>query len=237
MKKGKVVLKGCVPCLIAIALMYGVTLVAVSLFQVACSLKGMSMEEYGNLDAGIWNQLGLVATGCVHLTYIVVFYKWFQKRKLEVAAREKGKRLTVADCMGLIGLGVVLQFVVSALLQWILPLFPKVNESYQELFQSLVPGNSLLAFIITGFLAPVGEELIFRGVTISLMKDSLPFVWVNVVQAFLFGFYHMNLVQFLYAFAIGMVLGLVYKRYRNIKACILVHGTVNLLANIISFIG
>lgn len=237
MEKGKVALKGCVPFLVAIAMMYGITLVVVCVFQMACSLGGMSSAEYHDFYAGISNQLSLVVMACVHLAYIILFYKWFQKRNTYPITGESKKRLGVADFFFLIGLGVALQFMVSALLQWILPFFPELNEAYEELYQSLVPGNNLLAFIITGFLAPVGEELIFRGVTISLMEESLPFVWVNLIQAFLFGFYHMNLVQFLYAFAIGIVFGLVYKKYRNIKACIWVHGTINLLANIISFIG
>ena len=160
----------------------------------------------------------------------------FCKRKVYSIVDANEKCLKGQDIFLLIVLGIIQQLVVSVLLGYFLPLFPEINKAYQELYQSLLPGNNILALVVTGLLAPVGEEFIFRGVTISLLEEGLDFWMVNIVQAFLFGVYHMNLVQFIYAFAIGMILGLVYKKYRNIKACILVHATINLLANVISFI-
>ena len=235
MEKVKAIMRGCMPCVVAVGIMYGVTLVAICLFQLSFLLLG----ENGNKipDESVLNDVGIWATGCVHFIYILVFYMWFCKTKVNSFVEMEGKRLTKQDLCGLIVLGVFLQFVVSVLLSYLLPFFPMLNKAYQELYQSILPGNSIVALVVTGFMAPVGEEFIFRGVTISLLEQHLAFWMVNVMQAFLFGLYHMNLVQFIYAFAIGMVLGIVYKKYRNIKACILVHATINLLANVISFIG
>ena len=235
MEKSKVIMRGCVPCMVAIGIMYGVTLVALCLFQLVSNPLGWSGSDVP--DESVLNYVGIWATGCVHFVYIIVFYKWFCKRTVDSTVEDMRKHLAKRDLLGLITLGVFLQLLVSVLLNYLLPCFPVLNESYQELYESILPGNSIVAFVVTAFLAPVGEELIFRGVTISVMEEHLSFWIVNVVQAFLFGLYHMNLVQFLYAFAIGMVLGSVYKKYRNIKACILVHATINLLANVISFIG
>ena len=226
-------MSGCIPCLVAIGLMYGVTLVALCFFQLFFQPMGWN----GMQDENALNYVGISTTGCVHFLYILVFSQWFCKRTACTAHTKVGKHLTKRDILGLIVLGVFLQLIVSMMLNCFLPFFPRLQETYQELYKSILPGNSVVALLVTGFMAPMGEEFIFRGVTISLMEEELPFWLVNVVQAFLFGLYHMNLVQFLYAFAIGIVLGMVYKKYRNIYACILVHATINLLANVVSFIG
>lgn len=223
--------------MVAVGIMYGITLAAICLFEIFYSPTGMAGEESLNFYTHGRDTFARVATGCIYVVYIIVFSFWFHKVKRGTSLNEDFHKLQLSDCFKLFALGVVLQLVVSALLQWILPFFPEIQKEYQQLFESLVPGNQVLSFIITGLLAPIGEELIFRGVTISLMENTLPFIWVNLVQAALFGIYHMNIVQSVYAFVIGMVLGLVYKRYQNLKACIFVHGTINILANLISFFG
>ena len=45
----------------------------------------------------------------------------------------------------------------------------------------------------------------------------------NVLQALFFGFFHMNIVQGLYAFLGGLAMGYIAHQYRTIKASILFH--------------
>ncbi len=42
---------------------------------------------------------------------------------------------------------------------------------------------------------PVCEELVFRGVTMRLVRRALPFWAANLMQAVLFGIFHMNWIQ------------------------------------------
>lgn len=235
MKKGSGIIKGCIPCLAAIAIMYAGTLVVLYFLSLVCFFLGMEVEEVA--DERIWSNLGLIATGCVQVSYIIVFGKFYQKKKVVLNSAQDKKCLSRLDILWLTVVGIVLQFVVSMLLIYILPFFPDLNESYQELSKSLLSGNSILAFVVTGFLAPIGEEYIFRGASLLLLEQGFAFWKANIIQAFLFGLYHMNIVQFLYAFVIGMILGLIYKKYRNLLACIWVHAVINILANVISFIG
>jgi len=83
-------------------------------------------------------------------------------------------------------------------------------------------------------LAPITEELIFRGVTMRLTKwAGMSFVVGNIVQAVLFGVFHMNLVQGVYASVIGLVLGYLGHRYKTLWVPILVHLFCNLYATVI----
>lgn len=67
-------------------------------------------------------------------------------------------------------------------------------------------------FLYMGLAAPVVEEIIFRGV---LLRGFEPVGkrFSIVASAILFGFFHGNLVQSPYAFAVGLVLGYVAMEY------------------------
>ena len=232
MKGIKVLIKGCIPCFSAVGIMYAVLFFLVCMLQLCFGV--MTQEAYLDLvtDANVM----LIATGCAYVVYMIVFYRWFQRLKNMTFSERISTKIKAWDCVCLISLGIVLQMLVSFLLAWILPHFPKVYQMYQQLLDGLIQEGSWLSFLITTILAPIGEELIFRGVTIALLEKELPYFVLNFLQAFLFGLYHMNVVQFVYAFGIGLILGLVYKKYNNLKACMLVHGTINLCANLLSVI-
>lgn len=58
--------------------------------------------------------------------------------------------------------------------------------------------------------APMIEEFVFRILFFSNFIKLLPYWAANILQAILFGIYHGGLVQGMYAFLIGMVIGSVF---------------------------
>lgn len=78
----------------------------------------------------------------------------------------------------------------------------------------------LFMFIYAVILGPVCEELVFRGVTMRLVRRALPFWAANLMQAVLFGIFHMNWIQGIYAFVLGLVLGWICeKEEASISQC------------------
>lgn len=124
-------------------------------------------------------------------------------------------------------LGVGCQLFFSGAMSIIQPMFPKQFEEYGETMEGLLGSNLLLVFLYTIIIAPICEELIFRGVTLYRSLKLLPFYGANLLQAIFFGIYHRNLIQGIYAFVMGYLLGLVYLRYRTIYASILLHMFIN----------
>ena len=51
-----------------------------------------------------------------------------------------------------------------------------------------------------------------------------------VFSSVVFGLMHMNLVQMIYGFVMGMLLAYVYEKYGSVKAPILAHMTMNILS-------
>jgi len=237
MNRQKKVLAACLPFLVSIAIMYGVSFFIGIL---AAVLAGSGLVDADGADI-LYEQstytMLMMATLCMHSLYIVVFYFWLRKIRPHAPFGEGNPGLRLRDCVILICLGCVLQIVLGMALNFILPLFPEMLKSYESLLDSMAIGEGVWPLVISGLLAPVGEELIFRGVTLAMLDDSLSFAWMNLMQAILFGIYHMNPVQFCYAFLMGLVLGLVYKKYHDLRACIVLHASINIWANVFSFLG
>ena len=108
-----------------------------------------------------------------------------------------------------------------------------VMESYKSTINNLNGNSTYLIFLYTMLLAPAAEELVFRGVIFDALSTAFSFMTANILQAALFGLYHGNIVQFVYAFIIGMVLGLVRYRGGKLTHTIGVHMSVNISGIII----
>lgn len=82
-------------------------------------------------------------------------------------------------------------------------------------------------FIYAGFLAPITEELVFRGFILRTMQPFGP-VPAVALSAYLFGLYHLNIMQSPFALILGVVLGYVALKY-GIKWSITLHAFNNLV--------
>jgi len=101
---------------------------------------------------------------------------------------------------------------------WFWELFNKIFESDYGIY------GAILKVVI---MAPVIEELIFRGVIMhGLMRNYSKFTAV-FVSALMFALFHLNPWQFPATFILGLVLGILMLRTRNIYLCILGHAINN----------
>lgn len=90
--------------------------------------------------------------------------------------------------------------------------------------------TSLLVVIFsTVIVAPVVEELVFRGVIFQRMRDNHGFLISAVVSSIAFGIIHFNIIQGVFGFFMGMVFAYIYERYHKLTAVIAAHASVNIL--------
>ena len=79
-------------------------------------------------------------------------------------------------------------------------------------------------------LAPMLEELVFRGIVYGSLRKLLG-VWQSVViSALIFAAVHFNIVQFVYAFIVGIVLAITMECIGNVYGAIAGHMTANIFA-------
>ena len=112
---------------------------------------------------------------------------------------------------------------------WGYRLLPEVMERYNYLMQITSFGTDVLITVIYGYLlGPVTEELCFRGIMFSMLdRSGIHHIAVIVIQGFLFGLMHMNPVQSIYAFVLGVILGYLRYRYRTVIITVIVHVVFN----------
>ena len=84
-----------------------------------------------------------------------------------------------------------------------------------------------LVILIGGIIGPMVEEVACRGMIFSGMRKEMSAILAAILSAFVFGLFHMNLNQFLYAFAIGIFLALAVEATGSIWASFIVHMTIN----------
>ena len=92
--------------------------------------------------------------------------------------------------------------------------------------------NIPLTILFSVILAPIFEELVFRGMIINRLRPYGDKVCI-FFSALLFAMYHGNLYQMFYAFAIGLAFGYVALRTGHIGYTIGLHAFINLCGGII----
>ena len=146
------------------------------------------------------------------------------------------RTFSVAQIAGVAILVPGMQFFSSYLVGLVSMAFPQWLQQYEDLLKTagLDSSITLPMLLYSVLLAPVCEELIFRGTTMHLARRALPFWLANTMQALLFGLFHMNWIQGIYAFALGLVLGYVCEKGGSIYYSILLHILFNLWGTVIS---
>lgn len=92
--------------------------------------------------------------------------------------------------------------------------------------------NPFVNFFVIVLCAPVMEELLFRKFLVDRTAKYGEGVAI-VFSGMTFGLFHGNLVQFTYAFVLGMFLAFLYVKTRNLVYPILLHMLQNLMGSIL----
>ena len=164
------------------------------------------------------------------LLTLLVTAPWFffafvyKKNKIRILRVFRPDRLA-----GMVILSVGFYLVINcymAVFEWALP---GVMADYLELVEeSGIAGLTLMSTIATLVLAPLGEEIVYRGLTLGYLgQTGMPFWAANILQAAAFGLVHMNWVQGGYAFLLGILLGYAYRKSGTLAAPIILHMLFN----------
>lgn len=101
---------------------------------------------------------------------------------------------------------------------WFMELFAKLFESDFGIW------GGILRVVI---LAPVVEELIFRGIILTGFRRNYPAFLAIFLSALLFALFHLNPWQLLPTFLLGLLLGYVRLRSGSLLAAIITHALHN----------
>ncbi len=103
----------------------------------------------------------------------------------------------------------------------------EISENYQAVSDAFYGSNLLLELVCLGIVVPFCEELLYRGVVYGRLRDVLEVHKAILFSALLFGIVHGNLVQFVYAFLVGIFLANFAERYQTYMPAFLGHAAAN----------
>ena len=112
---------------------------------------------------------------------------------------------------------------------------PEPGEALQMIID-FVKEFPFIGFVMIVILAPVLEEILFRGIILKHLLKVVPPFWAILISALLFGLVHFNMWQAIAAVLIGMFMGYVYWRTGSLFTSILLHLVNNLLGFIMILI-
>ena len=109
----------------------------------------------------------------------------------------------------------------------------RYSPTFQEISQIQFDTPIWLGILSYGILAPLGEEVVFRGVVYGQLKKVMKVPAAIALSGLAFGLFHGNLVQAVYATVIGVLLALVYELYGTLAAPMVFHSVANLFVYIV----
>lgn len=109
------------------------------------------------------------------------------------------------------------------------------SAAYQAVLDDQYAAPFLLGILCYGVVTPFAEEILFRGIIYNYMKRFLDRKLAFLFSAAIFGLYHVNMVQGIYAFIMGCLIAYAYEYFGDFAAAVCVHMAANMIAYCLSY--
>lgn len=161
---------------------------------------------------------------------VIIILKLFSKKSEEAFEYSKPNvKYFLFTCIIIIGFRLFYAYSIGRLVSHI-----EINPMIQKAFEELAESPIILIFSVS-VVAPIFEEIIFRGIILNGMFRKLNSkVIAIIISSLLFALMHMNLVQGINAFLLGILLGYIYLKTKSIHLSIFAHFINNTIGIMIS---
>jgi len=193
--------------------------------------------EWINTIAGEILQYTTEITGMASLAMLPVALWLFHKDRKEemVMGKTRPQKLSPDKYSILAVLGIVVCIAANNLIT--LSSVSSLSASYETTAQYLYSSSFPMQILCLGIIIPITEELVMRGLVYKRMCSMMTPKRAMVLSALIFGIMHGNIVQFIYATGLGMLLAYIYECYGSVKAPAFIHIVLNLTSVIASQFG
>lgn len=205
-------------------------LIVYNILQVASTAVLIAAAQLLGLLQGYENNLSLagILLGAV---FSLQLFGWLYGRDERQRRSRLGWEERPIITEGQIFLVVIASAALALFCNNILGLLPlrEISESYGETSDVIYGGSIWLQIASAGFAAPVAEEMLMRGLLYGRLKELAGSARIAIVlDAAVFGIFHGNIVQGIYAFAMGLFFAWLVERYRTVMVPAFAHIAANL---------
>lgn len=193
------------------------------LYTLAASLYSMLNPDAAidimELTLACTDQISLISA-VVTLVILAAFFLLRRKNPL----REAGIRATRGR---FVFSAVAITPLLYVAVTFVLGLLPEAwLEDYAEASAALNQ-TGVLMVVATVVAAPIVEEVVFRGLVLSRLRNGMPGWLAVLITALAFGLCHGQIVWIAYAFVLGVVFGFMDLRARSIWPSLAAHFVFN----------
>lgn len=204
------------------ALLYSLVFIAIKL--VAANMSFMLWRLIGGQGQMMSTSFMLVTLTVTDVLIICMFLwmRWSELSRHWVRTRP----WNVLFWCVLAALGAIIP---SVWLQEQMPDLPNIVEEQMSIIM-----KERWGYVVVGLLAPLGEELVFRGAVLRALLRVRANSWIAIgISAVLFALIHMNPAQMPHAFLIGLLLGWMYYRTDSIVPGVVYHWVNNTVVYVV----
>lgn len=167
-------------------------------------------------------------SNALSLIFILLF---FRIRKTKLFAEVQLHRCSMKQILavGLFGISF------SYFFGWVIEIIPfpeSLMDSFVASHDTLSMGNPFVNFISVAILAPIVEEVFFRGLIYTRLKAGMNIIVAAILSAIMFGVMHGEIIWILYAFVVGIMLVWVFETTNSLLPCIVIHIANNSLSQL-----
>jgi membrane protease YdiL (CAAX protease family) len=198
-------------------------------FQNADAVADGSFTEQMILDQVLLQ----AANSLIFAGVMVVVVLWlfvYAKRESFKKVYRLDQKPTMLQIYLAITIGFSAVFFSGFIVQGLSLVFPQAYASYVEAFEDLQLGSAISFFLAVVIVAPVFEELLFRGFVFDRIERRFSTNAAIIVSGILFGVYHLNIFQGTFASILGIVLGFGLFWTNSMWIPILIHFVNNAVA-------
>jgi membrane protease YdiL (CAAX protease family) len=153
--------------------------------------------------------------------FLCIFYLLIKQNKDQFFLKKKELSIVAIYCI----LFIPIIFFISILSKLLLPEFSEQQQvtDLKANFFEIIKKNGIIIIL----LAPIVEEIIFRGLFYAALKKYFPWFVSQIISSVIFAIIHENIMAFTLLFSLSLILNLIYELYGKLFYPILVHSSFN----------
>lgn len=109
------------------------------------------------------------------------------------------------------------------------------SQSYQTIMEDQYAAYFLLGIFCYGVITPITEEIVFRGIIFNCLRRNTRVGASIFISAVIFGMYHLNSVQGIYAFLMGCLIAYGYEYFGDFRIPVAIHIIANVIAYCLTY--
>ncbi|MCH5344399.1 MAG: CPBP family intramembrane metalloprotease [Acetatifactor sp.] len=207
---------------------YLIGAVVINVLQSLAVLALSHLAPALSANANVKLVLGAVTTDFIGLPLIALLVRRLPAENIERRKMNPGHFVLALMMCYAVGIA---SNVVGTVITLIIGLV-KGGMVQNEILNMTNGASMLLMFLYMVICAPIMEELVFRKLIVDRAVHYGQGVAV-IVSGLMFGLFHGNLNQFIYAFTLGMFLAFLYVKTGNLKITISIHMIFNFISSIL----